>query len=211
MLETPVVIRHLYFMSYFKAFQTFVVVAVAGLFLASCETPTRVPAYPEITWTHLAPLTFDAGRIEIVDLYRAPLKHPNVEHEFPIVPEASIKRWISDRVRAAGGPRMVRVTIKNARVVGEPLHVKKGVKGLFYKEQAASYVGELEVMIEVRTERGFQASVAEAKVKRTRTVPEETSPNDLEQIFFDMTAAMMADLDRTLEANVRRYMARDLK
>lgn len=211
MLETAGDIRHLCLMSYLKLFSRFIALAIAGVFLVSCETPTRVPAYPEITWTHVAPLVFDAGKIEIVDNYRSPLRHPNVEHEFPVVPELSIKRWISDRLRVAGGPRTVRVTIKNASVVGKSLKVKKGVEGLFYKEQAARYEGELEVMIEVRAERGYQDSVAEAKVMRSRTVAEETSPNDLDQIFFDLTAAMMADLDRTLEANIRRHMARDLK
>jgi hypothetical protein len=198
-------------MPYLKSLRAFFALAAGGFFLAGCETPTLVPAYPEITWTHVAPLVFDAGRIEIIDKYRSPLKHPNVEYEFPIVPEVSIKRWISDRIRAAGGPRTVRITIKNASVVGQPLKLKKGLEGLFFKEQAARYRGELNVMIEIRSPRGFQISVAEAKVVRSKTVAEDTSPNDLDQIFFDFTAAMMADLDRTLEANIRRHMARELK
>jgi len=198
-------------MSYTRIFRNLIAVFATTALLAACDTPTRVSTYPEITWTHVQPLVFDAGKIEIVDNYRAPLQHPNVEHEFPVVPEASIQRWISDRVRAAGGPRTVRVTIQNAAVVGKPLKVKKGLEGLFYKEQAARYEGQLAVMIEIRDERGYQNSVAEAKVMRARTVSEETSPHDLDQIFFDLTAAMMADLDRTLEANIRRHMARDLK
>jgi hypothetical protein len=189
-----------------------VVAAVATtILLTACDTPTRIPVYPEITWTHVAPMTFDVGKIEIVNKYRAPLKSPNVEHEFPIVPEQSIKRWISDRLRTSGGPRTLRVTIRDAAVVGKSLKVKDGVKGLFYKEQAARYTGNLDVLIEVRGERGFTDSAAEARVKRSRSVPEETSPNDLDQIFFDLTAAMMKDLDRTLEANIRKHMARDLK
>jgi len=211
LLESRTNIVHLCSMKNFKNFRVVLAALAATTLLAACETPTRVPSYPEITWTHVAPMTFDVGKIEIVDKYQAPLKSPNVEHEFPIVPEQSIKRWVSDRLGTTGGPRTLRITIRNASVVGKSLKVKDGVEGLFYKEQAARYTGNLDVLVEVRSERGFMESAAEARVKRSRSVPEETSPNDLDQIFFELTVAMMKDLDRTLEANIRKHMARDLK
>jgi len=211
LLESRANIVHPCSMKNFKNIRVVVVALAATILLAACDTPTRVPVYPEITWTHLEPMTFDAGKIEIVDKYQAPLTSPNVEHEFPIVPMQSIKRWISDRIGTTGGPRTVRVTIRNASVVGKSLKVKDGVKGLFYKEQAARYTGNLDVLIEVKDDRGFTDSAAEARVKRSRSVLEDTSPNDLDQVFFDLTAAMMKDLDGTLEANIRKHMARDLK
>ncbi len=187
------------------------IVGLASLFLASCETPAPAPTFPDLTWNHVSPLKFDAATIEVVDDYAAPFKSPNVEHEFPLVPELAIRRWITDRIRAVGGERSVRIIIREASVVGQALKVKDGVKGLFYKEQAAKYVGVLDVAVEVRSARGFVESKAEARVARTRTVPEEVPPNELDQIFFDLTSALMTDLDRTLEANVRKFMGGDLK
>ncbi len=196
----------------FRLFPSRLLIAgLASLILASCETPAPAPTFPDLTWNHVAPLKFDAAKIEIVDDYAAPFKSPNVEHEFPLVPELAIRRWITDRISAAGAERSVRVIIREASVVGQALKVKEGVKGLFYKEQAAKYVGVLDVAIEVRSVRGFVEAKADARVARTRTVPEEVPPNELDQIFFDLTSALMADLDRTLEANVRKFMGGALK
>ncbi len=185
-------------------------VGLAALFLASCETPATAPAFPDLTWNHLTPLKFAAAEVEVVDDYAAPFKSPNVEHEFPLVPELAIRRWITDRVQAVGTEGNVRIIVREASVVGEALKVKEGVKGLFYKEQAAKYTGVLEVAIELRSARGFVKSKADARVSRSRTVPEEVPPNELDQIFFEFTSALMTDLDRTLDANVKKFMAGDL-
>ena len=186
------------------------ILVLAG-FVTACETPAPAPAYPELTWSHLAPITFKAGAVEIVDEYVAPLKSPNLDHEFPVVPEASLQRWTVDRINANDGTyRKVRMIIRNASAVGVPLKTKDGIKGLFYKEQAFRIDAELEATIEVRNDRGFVSSTATAQVKRSRTVPEETSPNALDRIYFNLLENLMRDFNSRMELEIRKHMGKDL-
>lgn len=182
---------------------------LAGL-LSACETPAKSPSFPELSWSHKTPLRFSAGKLVIVDEYLAPLKSPNVEHEFPLVPEDAIRRWATDRIKTGAGDRSVRVIIRNAAVTEHALKVRKGIKDVFYKDQAVRYQGELSVAVEVRDARGFRSSHAEVKVSRLRTVPEEVPPYQLDKIFFKFTSALMTSLDKALEAQIRKHMAKDL-
>jgi hypothetical protein len=181
-------------------------------FLSACETPTLMPTYPELTWNHLTPISFKAGSVEIADNYVAPLKSPNLDHEFPITPESSLQRWTVDRINASDDTlRRVRMTILDASAIGVPLKTKDGIKGLFYKEQAFRINATLEAMIEVRDDRGFVKSSARARVKRSRTVPEETSPNALDKIYFSLLEALMNDFNVRMELEIRKHMGRDLE
>jgi len=184
---------------------------VVGVFVAGCETPAPGPQFPDLTWAHLKPLSFKAGSVEIVDEYTAPLKSPNLDHEFPVIPEAALQRWTLDRINAGDGTyRKVRVIIRDASAVGIPLKTKDGVQGLFYKEQAFRIDAALEAVIEVRNDRGFVQSTALARVKRSRTVPEETSPNDLDRLYFSLLEALMKDFNSRMELEIRTHMSKDL-
>ena len=147
-----------------------VTVALVAGFLSACETPANAPTWPELTWGHLAPITFKAGSVEFVDNYVAPLKSPNLDHEFPTTPQAALQRWTIDRIHAGDDTlNGVRVTILDASAVGVPLKTKDGIKGLFYKEQAFRINAALEALIEVRDSTGRVKSRAQARVIRRRT------------------------------------------
>ena len=186
------------------------VVIVAGM-VSACETPAPTPEYPELTWSHISPLSFKAGSVEIVDEYVAPLKSPNLDHEFPIVPQSALQRWVVDRINAHDGTlRKVRVVIRDASAVGAPLKTKEGIKGLFYKEQAFRIFATLAAAIEVRDDRGFVSSTATAKVSRSLTVPEETSPNELDRIYFNLLDRLMKDFNSRMELEIHKHMGKDL-
>ena len=187
------------------------VVAVA--LLAGCESapPTR-PMFPEIAFAHLAPLNFDAAKVEVVNEYVAPLKRPNVEHEMPLRPSAAAERWAKDRVKAAGtSNRSLRVTIKNARVVESELKKTTGLRGMFTTDQAQRYDAELEMLIEVRNDRGFREGSASAVSRRSTTVPENITINDREKEYFKLVEDMMTDINREMERSIREHMAKFLR
>ncbi|MBT4018499.1 MAG: hypothetical protein HOE62_11165 [Alphaproteobacteria bacterium] len=189
-----------------------VTVALVAGFLSACETPANAPTWPELTWGHLAPITFKAGSVEFVDNYVAPLKSPNLDHEFPTTPQAALQRWTIDRIHAGDDTlNGVRVTILDASAVGVPLKTKDGIKGLFYKEQAFRINAALEALIEVRDSTGRVKSRAQARVIRRRTVPEETSPNALDRIYFNLLEAVMKDFNLRMELEVRKHMVGDLE
>jgi hypothetical protein len=181
--------------------------------LAGCESaaPTR-PMFPELTFSNLPPLNFDATRVEVVNEYVAPLKRPNVEHEMPLRPSAAAERWAKDRVKAAGNSnRSLRVTIKNARVVESELKKATGLRGMFTTDQAQRYDAELEMLIELRNDRGFREGSASAVSRRSFTVPEGITINDREKEYFKLVEDMMTDINRELERSIREHMAKFLR
>lgn len=185
-------------------------VVLLAVWVTACAVPVPPPTFPELTFSHLPPIRLNVAEIEIVENYVPPLRAPHVEHNFPVTPLAAMRRWAVDRIQAGGETRRGQVIIEDARVVAVPLPVRKGLQGLFYKEQEVRYDATLEARIEVRAERGYRDSYATARILRSRTVPEEMTLIEREQLFFDLTEELMRELNTELEANIRRHMQRDL-
>ena len=181
-----------------------------AIWVTSCAVPAPSPAYPAITFSHLPPIRLNVAEIDVVEHYVPLHRAPNVEHNFPVTPLAAMRRWAVDRIEAAGATRRGRVIIEDARVVAVSLPIRKGLQGLFYKEQEIRYDATLEVRVEVRAERGYRDSYATARVTHSRTVPEEMTLSERGQLFFAMTEDLMQELNSVLEANIRQYMQRDL-
>lgn len=175
-------------------------------FVAACQTAPPPRVYPDLTWTHLLPYNFNVGKVEIVSEYAAPLKYPHVEHSFPISPEAAALRWGRDRIHAAGSKGAVRYIVKTARVIEVPLEKKTGgLKGYFTTDQSERYDLFIDVRIEVKGAPGGSGFIS-ARAERSRTVPEDVTLDDREEVWFEMTEAAMKDLNATLE----KYIAQQL-
>ena len=70
----------------------------AVLVLVGCNAPPPVPKFPEITYSHMAPIQLDVKRIEVVWAYAPPYAPPNVDHLFPTSPGRAAERWAYDRL-----------------------------------------------------------------------------------------------------------------
>jgi hypothetical protein len=186
--------------------------AAAGgalLALAGCETPAPGNRFPELGYSHLPQLSLAVGRIDIVQEYRPPSQPPNVEHMFPVRPAAAAERWARDRLKAAGGPGELRVVIVRAAVVEVPLKQSGGIRGAFTNEQAERYDGEMEMRLELTAPEA--SGTVSARAERRRTVPEDISLADREKVWFQLTEAMMNDLNESLERQVKKNFANWLR
>jgi hypothetical protein len=176
---------------------------IAALFgVAACEFQVARPKYAELSFTHLPPINLDVGRIETVKEYVSPAKPPNVEHLFPVRPSAAAERWGRDRLRAVGSQGVARVIVRQASVVEVPLQVKSGVRGMLTRDQSERYDAVLEIAVEI--DKGKGKSTVSASNRRTRTVPEGITLNEREKVWFEMTEAMMRDLNAALEDAIRK-------
>ena len=184
--------------------------AVLVLLLAGCAVPPPSPTLPELTFAHLDPIRLDVGKIEIVDEYVPPLKAPNVEHEFPVAPAEAAQRWGRDRIIAAGTSGVARIVIRNAGVIEVPLEKTAGLTGLITVDQAARYDGTLEMLIEIRSDRGTQEAFVRAFANRSQSVPEDITLNERQAVFYELTEGLIGDLNAELERNIRQHLARYL-
>jgi hypothetical protein len=186
-----------------------ILILTPALLLAGCGggPPSRAE-FPELTYAHLGPLKFDAGRLEIVNEYHPPMQSPNVEHAMPVRPALAATRWAKDRLQVTGRNqnRVLRFAVKNAKVVETNLAREPGLQGAFTHHQSERYDAETEVLLELLTEKGVRDSFASAAAHRSITVVENATLNEREQAQYDLVEQLMRDLNAELEKNIRQYM-----
>jgi hypothetical protein len=175
-----------------------------ALLLGACETtPPPRPTYPDIRFTDAPPLRIDAATVEIVRQFRPTLQPPQVEHLFPVPPERAMENWALDRLQPTGTTRRLRVRIIDASVKETELPRTSGVRGAFTTDQAQRYDATAEMTVDLLGERGFAERTVAAKASRSRSVPEDITPNEREHVWYELTQALMADLDAELERQIR--------
>ena len=174
--------------------------------LTGCATEVQKPGFSQISFAHLQPISLNVARIEVENRYVSPATRPNVEHEFPVSPAAVASNWGRDRLRAVGQSGVARVVVRRASVVEVPLKRTTGVTGAFTRDQSERYDAIIDMMVELRDADGNVRVTAESTAKRSRSVSENVSLIEREKIWFEMTEAMMSDLNTALENQVRIHM-----
>ena len=178
-----------------------------ALLIGPASAQTR---FADITFTHKPPIKLDVARVEVVRAFQSPEAPPNVAHRFPIPPDRAVERWASDRLQPVGAGNLARVVIKQSSVIEVPLETRGGLVGFFKTEQSERYDAVLEVQVEVHSDVG-RLGFAAATVKRSQTVPEDISPNERQQVWFEMTEKLIHDIDAELEQAIPQYLARYLR
>lgn len=181
--------------------------ATAVLASSGCNTPPPQQRLPQISFSHSRPFQLNVGQLEVVSEYQAPGREPNIEHLMPISPAQAATQWAQDRLRPMGRAGSARFVIRDAKVVEIDLKTDKGFKGLFKEEQAQRYEANLEVAVQVMDERGmFPVAEVVARASRSQTVPEGITLNQRDKVWFEMTEAMMKDINGQLENTIPQYM-----
>ncbi|MFT6582803.1 MAG: hypothetical protein ACJAU6_003249 [Alphaproteobacteria bacterium] len=176
--------------------------------LAGCAAPVEPRRFPDITFMHLPAIKLDVARIRYEPRFQPSLAPPQVGHDFPTPPTKAMEAWIRDRLRAVGQSGEARITIKKASATETKLAVERGVKGVFQTDQAWRY--DIEVSMAVAAadpNRGLKAEAC-ARAAHKRTVPEDISLRDREEVWFTITEKTMKSFDRSMEAQIRKNLSR---
>ncbi len=187
-----------------------VVLAIAGA-VSSCTAAPPEPVYPQLTYGHLGAIRLDVAAVEIVEVYVPPLKPPNVEHEFPITPGAAARRWFEDRLQAVGAAGLALAVVREASVVEVALKKTTGLTGLVTKDQSERYDAKLVMEIEIRSAVGDREAFVRAVATRSRSVPEDITLNDREKVFFELTEALMNDINAQLLNQINQHLVKYLR
>jgi hypothetical protein len=183
--------------------QLFVLALVATA--ASCANePAPPPKFADIHFLALPPFRLNVSEIQIDSRFQPTLQEPNVEHEFPVVPQRAMENWAHDRLRAVGPTTgfVARYTIIDASVRESVLPKKEGLKAVFTTQQAERYDGHVSVMLQIIDPQGIAERTATAEAASSRSVPEGITLNDRDKIWYEMTRDLMADLDRQIQRQV---------
>lgn len=193
-------------MKFFRFIPLFAVLGLAGFLGACAETP-REPSYADITFRHLQPIQLNVGEIKFVNEFRSPLKAPHVEHELPIKIEKSVEDWVRDRLQATGNSSSYAVvTLKEASVIQGGLPGTTGLRKFFTTDQTEKYDFKVQVEIKVVSVNGANG-FASATAEQSKTMPEDRTLSERDQMFFDKTEVLMREFNTQMEKNIYTFLA----
>ena len=192
-----------------NSFRTACVVALFTL--TACVTAGPQPSYPEITFSHLPHIELKVAEIVYEPRYQPPIAAPNIGHEFPTPPAKAVERWISDRLKAVGTVGQAKIVIRRATGTETKLKVTKGLTGAFTTDQAWRYDAHVEVAIEAVDPNQKITAQASAAAQQSRTMPEDASLSEREDIWFALTETVMRKFDTAFEAQIRKDLAKLIK
>ena len=185
--------------------RTLIVALGAGpLWLAACSTPAPPqPQYPPITFQDQAPIRLDVSAVAVESAYQAPAKQPNVDHLFPVSLADTAQNWARDRLSAAGGGFQARYVVQDASVVAVPLKKSTGLTGLVTKDQTERYDARLAVELTILDAQGRQVASAQSQAVRSRSVREDITLIERDQVWYDMTKDLMVELNQQLDKTIK--------
>jgi len=188
-------------------------IALVTTLVAACaNVPPPRPSFAPFSYANQPALTFEAASVELVNEYQAPQAPPNVEHLAPVAPATAALTWARDRIKVSGaGSRTVKVIVRNAKIVETDLKKTPGLRGAFTTDQVTRYDGEVEVVVEVRGERGFREAYASGSASRATSVAENATLNDRDRVLYGLVEGLMQDINGQLERNINSFMSQYLR
>ncbi len=191
-------------MSRFLRLTALAVLGAASLWLAACSTPPPPrPQYPPITFQNQAPISLDVSDIAVEVAYVAPAAPPNVDHLLPVLLSDAAQQWARDRLRAGGASFRARYVVQDASVVAVPLKTSSGLTGLVTKDQAERYDARVAVELLIYDSQGRQVATAQSQAVRSRSVREDITLTERDQVWYDMVKTIMAELDDQLTKTIK--------
>ncbi len=181
--------------------------AALCLLIAGCTPAPQPLNYPDINYRSAPPFRIDAAVVEVVEAYVPPLKAPHVEQNAPVAPSTLMRRWAEQRLEATGVRGRVRATIRDARIVETLLATNQTVEDSFTNEQSARFEGRVAMTVELVDATGLPTASVEGEATRTRSLPENATLREREEVLFQMSEDLVNDLDKVLEANIRQHFA----
>lgn len=186
--------------------RTICILAMFGL--TGCVTAGPQASYPEITFTHLQPIKLNVADIIYEPRYQQPIAAPNIGHEFPTPPVKAVERWIADRLRAVGTVGQAKIVVHRATATETKLQVKKGITGAFTTDQDWRYDVHVQVSIRAVDPNRKMTGQASVVAQQSRTMPEDASLSEREDIWFTLTETVIRKFNKAFEAQIRKDLAK---
>lgn len=171
-------------------------------FLAACSS-TPEPVDYSLSFKDQKPIELYVSDIEVVKEYKPTMAAPNVDHLFQIPPSQAASIWAKDRLAARGGAYTVRYIIRDASVTEKELPISKGITGWFKSEPSARFDGKLAVTAELVRPDGTVEAFANARAQSSREIMEDTSLEEKEQAWFEMSKEMALFAGTELEKQIQ--------
>ena len=129
--------------------------------------------------------------------------------ELPVPLVAVAEAWAAQRLQAVGKSGTAVVRIEKAEMVEEKLKRTGGIKGAFTTDQTERYSGELQVSVSIADIRGL--ALARAGSTRSRTIAEDATLAEREQLWFSMAESLGRDMDAEMDKQIPQHLSNYLR
>ncbi|TVR97761.1 MAG: hypothetical protein EA406_08545 [Rhodospirillales bacterium] len=174
--------------------------------LQACTYPVQRQELPQITFTHQPPLVLNVADVRVTSSHRPATGRDHVEDILPAPPEAVLRRWAEDRLRAAGRSGSARFDITEASVVRTALPRTGGLRGLLTEDQAERYDAVAAATLEIFDPHGVRLAYVQTRATRARSVSEKATLDQRDRIRFEMIETLMREFDAEMEKAMRRHL-----
>jgi hypothetical protein len=184
------------------------IVALFTLTLAACQEAPAPQSFPPLNFSAQPKISVAVAEIRVIENYKSPATIPNVEQNFPISPSAAIKQWVEGRLQAVGSSGILEITINDASVIERPLARTKGIKGFFTNDQSEQYDATIRVTLRLYDgEQTLAVAEGNVQVTKSRSIAEDATVAQREQIYYAMTREIMTRFNTETEARLRQYFS----
>jgi hypothetical protein len=173
--------------------------------LAACggqEEPATLP--PLVTgYRHLTPLRLNIVEVEIADPAPGAVR---VAEGAPLRPEAEMRRMAEERLVPMGTEGTARFMVAAAQLTRERLPAQGGLGGMFAGDPGERLQCRLLCRLEILSPEGRRMGFVEAEARRTRTLPDGTSPSGRQRAAEEVVRQAMDELNVEFEYQIRRTL-----
>lgn len=161
------------------------------LLLAGCGGDEGVPqSFPPLRYNYLAPISLNVATIR-TDVRYVPVQGgSNLDATSPEAPLQAVEQMVQDRLVAGGAGGTAVITINAASL----------------NQVNDTVVGNVSLRLTVTSADGRQRGYTDASVTRTRTMPDNTSPDALRAFLYSMTQDLVNAENVELEYQIRQNL-----
>lgn len=161
------------------------------LLLAGCGGDEGVPqSFPPLRYNYLAPISLNVANIQTDVRYVPAQGGSNLDTTSPEAPLQALEQMVQDRLVAGGSGGTAIVTINAASL----------------NQVNDTVVGNISLRLTVSSADGRQRGFTDANVTRTRTMPDDTSPDALRAFLYAMTQDLVNAENVELEYQIRQNL-----
>lgn len=163
----------------------------APMLLLGCAEPAPPQSFPPLSFGYLPKLKLDVANIDVDNSWTpGPVANgEHVENQAPEAPVAALRRMVQDRLVPGGSSGQATVTIDDASLT----------------RVTDRFEATFAVHMDIHNADGTRSGYAEAKVARTRTISDYSTPA-VRRALYDLVKATMDDMNVEFEYQIRHSL-----
>ncbi|MBL42782.1 MAG: hypothetical protein CMM49_09005 [Rhodospirillaceae bacterium] len=179
--------------------------------LISCQSPAPFSNL-KLNFDHLEKISLNISEIEIISIYKPPLKRPNVDHLYEETLSEIASRYFLYKFNTLDNNKRLRIVIKEASLKKNTKKnsQKSAIINLFNNKSSTSYYAVLKVEIQIINERGFIISKINSEVFLSKSDTKNLSINEDLMIYFEICEKIIMLLDEELYKQINKHFKKHL-